>query len=185
MKPYFQEEWFHPSFPIKMRILQMFFLSFLWIYKTIRKNPTKIGCLLIASRTEDYLLVCIEALKSHQSYLFPSNIKRLCHNSIVSLQQITCCMKWGNKINQEKASPMLIWFKMHFFNQTAPQNIFVLPYLGFYLSLKLPECDFLYISIIQMWLTLGKIIFLLLISPFILQLSHAVTFCLFLFFFFC
>lgn len=129
MKPYFQEEWFHPSFPIK--ILQMFFHSFLWIYKTIRKNSTKIGSPLIAGRTEHYLLVCIKALKSHQSYLSPNNIKRLCHNSIVSLQQITCCMKWGIKISQEKASAMLIWIKMLFFYQTAPQNIFVLLYLGF------------------------------------------------------
>lgn len=34
-----------------------------------------------------------------------------------------------------------------FFNQAALQNIFILSY-GFYISLKFPECDFLYILVI-------------------------------------
>lgn len=66
MKPYFQEEWFIPSFPIKMRILKIFFHSFLCIYKTIRKSPSKTGSPLIGSGTEHHSLVCIEGLKSHK-----------------------------------------------------------------------------------------------------------------------
>lgn len=74
IKPCFQEEWFLPSFPIKMRILKKFFHSFLCIYKTTRKSPSETGSPLIASGTEHHSAVCIEALKSHQSYLSPNNI---------------------------------------------------------------------------------------------------------------
>jgi len=39
---------------------------------------------------------------------------------------------------------------MRFFYEAALQNDFVLPYLGFYISLQFLECDFLYILITQM-----------------------------------